>query len=39
MGVSEPVGVRSAVPLLILGNAAVLAAIFVARMLFYALQV
>ena len=36
---SEPVGVRAAVPLLLVSNVAVLAAIFVARMLFYALQV
>lgn len=39
LGETEPVSVRSAVPLLFLGNAAVLIAIFVARMLFYALQV
>ncbi len=36
---AEPVGVRSAVPLLVLGNGAVLVAILVARLLFYALQV
>lgn len=36
---AQPVGLRSAVPLLVGGNAAVLAAIFVARLMFYALQV
>ena len=34
-----PVGVRSAIPLLVAGNAAVLIGIFVARLMFYALQV
>ena len=33
------VGVRSAIPLLVAGNAAVLIGIFVARLMFYALQV
>ena len=33
-----PVGIRSAVPLLVAGNAAVLIGIFVARLMFYALQ-
>ena len=35
----DPVGVRSAIPLLVAGNAAVLIGIFVARLMFYALQV
>ena len=39
MSASEPVGIRSAVPLLLLGNVGVLVAIFMARLLFYALQV
>lgn len=39
VGDDAPVGIRSAVPLLVAGNAAVLAAIFVARLMFYALQV
>lgn len=36
---AKPVGVRSAVALLVVGNAAVIVAIFVARLVFYALQV
>lgn len=36
--IDAPVGIRSAVPLLVAGNAAVLIGIFVARMMFYALQ-
>lgn len=34
-----PLGIRSAAPLLVAGNAAVLIGIFVARLMFYALQV
>lgn len=39
MAKSEPIGIRSAVALLVAGNAAVIVAILVARLVFYALQV